>query len=165
MTHAKQNLLVRPTLLSDISSCVALSYSKRRAYEKAKPQFWKYAGESAEKSQAKWFADLLTRDDHILLTVESNGKIVGFIIGKLMSAPEVYNPGGLTVMIDDFCVENEADWDWIGLNLVQELKGISKTKGACQILVVCGVHDEAKRCFLNSIGLAVASEWYVGEIV
>jgi hypothetical protein len=34
-----------------------------------------------------------------------------------------------------------------------------------QILVVCGVHDEPKRGFLTNMGLAVASEWYVGTIV
>jgi predicted acetyltransferase/RimJ/RimL family protein N-acetyltransferase len=160
-----EKVVVRSAILSDISFYVALSHNKRRAYEKAQPQFWRYVGVQAEISQAKWFEKLLTQDDYIMLTAENNGKIVGFIIGKLISAPEVYNPGGLTLMIDDFCVEDEADWNSTGCKLVQEIKTLSKTKGTSQILVVCGAHDEIKRHFLKNIGLSVASEWYVGGVV
>ena len=36
--------------------------------------------------------------------IKVNEELAGFIIGKVMSGPEVYNPGGLTLMIDDCCV-------------------------------------------------------------
>ena len=36
-----------------------------------------------------------------MLNAQNNKKIAGFIISKLMPAPEVYNSGGLTLMIDD----------------------------------------------------------------
>ncbi|HJD60980.1 MAG TPA: hypothetical protein LFV90_02260 [Rickettsia endosymbiont of Columbicola hoogstraali] len=38
----------------DIDAMVALSYTKRRAYEKVQPQFWRYK-QGAKKLQAKWF--------------------------------------------------------------------------------------------------------------
>lgn len=144
---------------------VDMSYQKRRAYEKAQPQFWKYSGPGAEISQTKWFEELLGSNDHIILTAESHQKIIGFIIGKLMPAPEVYNPGGLTLMIDDFCVDDEAKWHSIGSKLIQEIKTRTKTKEVAQILVACGAHDEPKRRFLKSMGLTVASECYVGSVV
>ena len=50
--------------------------------------------------------------------------------GKLMSAPEVYNPSGLTLMIDDFSVIDESEWYSIGFKLVQEIEAIAKKKGA-----------------------------------
>ena len=81
-----------------------------------------------------------------------------------MPAPEVYNPGGLTLMIDDFCVDDEAKWHSIGSKLIQEIKIRSKTKRVAQILVACGADDEPKRRFLKSMGLIVASEWYVGSM-
>lgn len=158
-----QTIKIRTSVLSDISFCVELSHKKRLFYEKAQTQFWKYAGSHAELSQAKWFEELLTCDDHIMLTAVEHEKIVGFIIGKVVAAPEVYNPGGLTLMIDDFCVDNEANWHMVGSRLIQEIKTLSKTKGVAQILVVCGAHDEAKRCFLARMDLSVASEWYVGS--
>ena len=68
-------------------------------------------------------------------------------------------------MIDDFCVTDEAEWYSIGSHLVREIKAIAKLKGAAQILVVCGAHDEPKRRFLMNQNLSIASEWFVGGIV
>lgn len=159
-----EELKIRKSIIQDIESIILLSYHKRRFYEKAQPQFWKYAGPEAEITQTKWFEQLLLNEAYIMLTALSDDKVVGFIIGRLISAPEVYNPGGLTLMIDDFCVEQEKDWIFIGTKLVDEIKLLAKTKGAAQILIVCGAHDKSKRCFLKNIGLNIASEWYVGEI-
>ena len=164
MINSKIDYSIRPFQVKDIPMMVEMSYHKRRSYEKAQAVFWKYAGPNAEISQARWFESLLDSDDQIILVAEGSQKIVGFIIGKLVSAPEVYNPGGLTLMIDDFCVNDDADWSSVGAKLVQEIKAIAKTKGAAQILVVCGAHDDLKRRFLKNAGLTVASEWYVGEV-
>ncbi len=76
-----------------------------------------------------------------------------------------YNPGGLTLMIDDFCVTDESEWHSIGSQLVQKIKAIAKLRGAAQVLIVCGAHDGPKCHFLKKIGLTVASEWYVGIII
>jgi hypothetical protein len=93
---------------------------------------------------------------------EVNHQIVGFIVGELKAAPEVYDPGGITLMIDDFCVENPEFWDSMGKQLLHELQQEAIQKGAVQTLVVCGHHDEAKKHFLKRQGLNIASEWYVG---
>jgi predicted acetyltransferase len=164
VSNAKDNICIRLSQASDIQRMVEMSYQKRLSYQKAQPQFWKYAGDIAELSQAKWFEELLDSNNYIMLTAACHQKIIGFIIGKLMPAPEVYNPGGLTLMIDDFCVADESAWHSIGSKLVQEIKEIAKKKGAAQVLVVCGVHDEPKCRFLQKMGLTVASEWYVGSI-
>ncbi len=148
---------------ADITSMVDLSYQKRRAYEKAQPQFWRYA-EGAEEIQAKWFAEFLEHKDYILLVAKNETKIVGFVIGRLVNAPEVYNPGGLTLMIDDYCVETQDNWVDVGKALLKEIAKIAKTKGAAQFCVVTGAHDHAKYNFLEDFGLKVASKWYVGSI-
>jgi ADP-ribose pyrophosphatase YjhB (NUDIX family) len=113
----------------------------------------------------KWFEELLSSNDHIMLTATCHQKIFGFIIGKLMPAPEVYNPGGLTLMIDDFCVQSENLWQSVGHELIGTVKTAAKVKGATQILVVCGAHDHPKRKFLKDQNLSIASEWFVGGIV
>lgn len=147
----------------DIEDMVALSYQKRKYYEEAQPQFWKYA-ENAEKVQADWFRELLGRDDHIILSAKNDDDIVvGFIIGRVIPAPEVYNPGGMTLMIDDFCVEDESMWEAIGTPLVESIKEVSLGYNVSQILVVSGDHDDTKNLFLENIGLSVASRWYVGS--
>ena len=156
------NSIIKITKASDIPEMVALSYIKRKNAEKTQPQFWRYAS-GAEETQAKWFEELLARDDHILLSSEQNNQIQGFVIGRLVKAPEVYDPGGLTLMIDDFCVADNK-WDEIASSLISEIKILAKEKGASQMLVVSGAWDITKKDFLYKIGLSVASEWFVGGI-
>jgi len=158
--------VVRTSQLSDIDAMVLLSKAKRLAYEKAQPQFWRYAGEEGDKVQEKWFKELLGDKNYVMFTAENDTQeILGFVIGKLMPAPEVYNPGGLTVMIDDFCVKSENLWQSVGTRLIEEIKAAAKNKGATQTLVVCGAHDHPKRKFLSEQNLQVASEWFVVGIV
>lgn len=167
---------IRPCQLSDIDAMVSLSKAKRKLYEKAQAQFWRYTGEDGDKAQEKWFKELLVNENYVMFTASlfakalvnkgSNAKeILGFIIGKLMPAPEVYNPGGLTLMIDDFCVQSENLWRSIGARLIEKTKAAAKARGANQILVVCGAHDHPKRKFLSDQNLSIASEWFAGGIV
>ncbi|MBX9977707.1 MAG: GNAT family N-acetyltransferase, partial [Alphaproteobacteria bacterium] len=152
---------IRHAMALDIPAMVALSHEKRRAYEKVQPTFWRHA-KGAEEAQTMWFNELLMQDDYILLVAESEKMIAGFIIGRLMNAPEVYDPGGLTIMIDDFCVRDPSQWVTIGRELLARIKEIAKDKCAVQIVIVCGAHDEHKRHFLKQDDLTIASEWYVG---
>ncbi len=157
---------IRSSQPSDTSAMVSLSKAKRLSYEKAQPQFWRYAGEEGDNAQGEWFKELLEDTNHVMFTAESGTQeILGFIIGKLMPAPEVYNPGGLTVMIDDFCVQSENLWQSVEARLIEETKAAAKSRGATQILVVCGAHDLPKRKFLKDQNLSIASEWFVGGIV
>jgi len=159
------NLKIYPAESSNINDMVLLSKAKRRVYEKIQPQFWRYAGEEGDKTQEKWFKELLNDKNHIMFTAEAHNKeILGFIIGKLINAPEVYDPGGLTLMIDDFCVKSENLWQSVGNQLVETIKTTAKSKGAIQIVIVCGANDYLKRQFLNKQNLSIASEWFVGAI-
>ena len=154
---------ILPATKTDVASMVNLSYQKRRAYEKAQSQFWRYA-EGAEEVQQKWFEELLGYGDHIILVAKSDTETIGFIIGRLVKAPEVYDPGGLTLMIDDFCVKSEVDWQSVGLELMNAIRLTAKEKGAAQFYVVSGAHDNAKCDFLEKFGLSNAAKWYVGSI-
>jgi hypothetical protein len=181
----QQNIIVRLAKISDIEAIASLSKTKRLEYEKAQPQFWRYAGEEGDNAQKEWFKELLDQKEYLIFTAiknchpefisgspemlnqvqHDNNTILGFIIGKLMPAPEVYNPSGLTLMIDDFCVKSEDLWESVGAQLIEKIKKEGKAKGASQILVVSGAHDAPKRRFLQNQSLSIASEWFVGGIV
>jgi hypothetical protein len=153
---------IRHANANDISSMVELSKAKRLAYEKVQPQFWRHA-EDAELQQTQWFQSLLNNPDYLLKVATRNQSIQGFIIGHLRQAPEVYNPGGLTLEIDDFCVCNNL-WHEIGTILLDAMKIEAKSKRATQVLIVTGAHDETKRQFLKNQALSIASEWYVSHL-
>ena len=162
VSHNKPN--IRPAMTDDINSMVALSKKKRLDYEKAQPQFWRHAPD-AEIQQTIWFNQLLEQNDHLVLIAETNKHIIGFVIGRIRQAPEVYQPSGLTLEIDDFCVESPTQWATVGNALLNELKIQAKIKGAALLLVVCGAHDAPKANFLKNNQTQIASEWYVGTIV
>jgi hypothetical protein len=90
--------------------------------------------------------------------------VAGFIIGRLTPAPPVYEPGGLTCLVDDFAVEHPDAWTSLGPLLLAELSRIALAQGAVQLVVVTGRHDEPKRRALQGTGLVVASEWWTGPI-
>jgi predicted acetyltransferase len=155
--------VIRPSTHSDIEAMISLSKLKRLAYEKIQPHFWRYAGEKGDNAQKQWFEKLLGDENYLLFTAESTTlEILGFAIGKLMAAPAVYHPRGLTLMIDDFCMQSEYLWQSVGAELIAALKASAKIKSASQIIVLCGAHDHQKRKFLHEQNLSIASEWFVG---
>ncbi len=151
--------MIKKAKKSDISWMVNLSHSKRESYSKIQKHFWKMA-ENSDEIQMKWFEELLEMQDIIALVAENQK---GFVIGKIITPPEVYD-AGLTLMIDDFCVAHEDLWLNIGHDLIDKIKKIAASRNIKQILVVCGAHDISKKSLLKQLGLNVASQWYVGEL-
>ena len=152
--------MIRAATKADVNWMVELSHQKRLAYSKAQPNFWKMA-KNSDEIQKKYCTKELKNDDVIALVYEEKQ---GFIIGKLVTPPEVYD-AGLTLMIDDFCVKSEDLWMTIGKKLLDECEKKAKNIGAkkkkvCQILVVCGDHDMQKFSLLETINMKVASRWY-----
>jgi GNAT superfamily N-acetyltransferase len=93
------------------------------------------------------------------------GEVIdGFVLAMLVPAPPVYDPGGLTCSIDDFCVADPTLWNTVGMALLDEAQRLARERGAVQVVVVCGAHDEPKRRLLESRGLSIASHWYVGRL-
>lgn len=157
------DLLVIKAGESDIHSMNILSRQKRLAYEKAQPRFWKWAGDSGEEVQKKWFQELICDDNHICLVAKNANEMLGFIIGKVVSAPEVYAPGGKTLIVDDFCVLHES-WSTIGNALLSKARSIAHDKGVAQLVIVSGDHDISKKSFLHNLELSTASVWFVGKV-
>lgn len=146
----------------DVDLMVELSHQKRISYEKAQPQFWKMA-KNSDEVQRNWFLSEIQKPEVIAIVCkDSQENFLGFLIGKLVEPPSVYS-AGLTLMIDDFCVNYEIfgqdSWSKIGKKLLVEAAKRGKKMGAKQILVVCGDHDLEKQKFLAESGLATTSNW------
>ncbi len=150
--------MIRKATKSDIDWMVELSHQKRLAYSKEQPNFWKMA-ENSDEVQQKYFEKELKNDNVIALIYEEKQ---GFIIGKLVTPPEVYD-AGLTLMIDDFCISGDL-WMTIGKELLDECQKRAKNMGAKQILIVCGDHDMQKFSLLETMNMSIASRWYTKTI-
>ena len=154
---------IRKAQLVDVTHMVELSEQKRAQYERHKPNFWRKANDSAQK-QLPYFEQQIGSNEVISLIHEQDETIDGFVIAMLVSAPEVYDPGGLSCVIDDFVVSDLSLWQNVGIALLNEVIREAKSRGAVQSIVVCGHHDTHKRTMLASIGSSIASEWWVKTI-
>lgn len=153
---------IRPAGREDVPAMVALSERKRAEAETHQPVFWRKAADSAVR-QAAFFAALLKRPNVIALVAEGS-PLAGFVVATLAPAPPVYDPGGLTCLIDDFCVEPPSRWGEVGEALLRAVGARARERGAVQAVVVCGLHQSLKRELLSRLRLSVASEWYVGPL-
>jgi hypothetical protein len=158
-----QSGATRPAAQDDIEDVAALAAVRRRDYEAHQPRFWRQA-ENALARHRTYLHGLVDEPDQIFLVAGDAGRVSGFVIGRLVPAPPVYEPGGLTCLVDDFAVESPDAWTSLGPVLLRDLSRVAHARGAVQLVVVSGRHDEPKRVALQAAGLVVASEWWVGPI-
>ncbi len=151
--------MIRKANKTDIDWMVEMSYQKRLNYSKKQKIFWKIS-ENSDEIQKKYFEKELKNKNVIALIYQEKQ---GFVMGKLISPPEVYD-AGLTLMIDDFCVKSDDLWLTIGKELLKECQREAKIMNAKQILVVCGDHDRQKFLLLETMNMRVASRWYTKTI-
>lgn len=144
----------------DLRDILNLANAKRLEYETYQPVFWRVAADAIAQ-QADYIASQIADEEVITLVATSESKLVGFIIGRLVPAPPVYNPGGLTCSIDDFVVYKNDLWETVGADLLDQVRKVAVSKGAVQVVVVCGHLDEPKRKALEKSSLTIASEWWV----
>jgi GNAT superfamily N-acetyltransferase len=147
----------------DVDAAAALADTRRREYELQQPLFWRPAEDALDRHRA-YLHGLVDAEDHIFLVARRAGRLSGFVIGRLVPAPPVYEPGGLTCLVDDFTVAERDDWASLGVALLRAVARHARESGAVQAVVLTGQHDQAKRQALSAAGLTPASEWWVAPL-
>ena len=153
----------RPATQDDIKDVAALAAARRRDYEAHQPRFWRQADDALAR-HTTYLHGLVDEPDHVFLVAGDSSRVSGFVIGRLVPAPPVYEPGGLTCLVDDFVVESPDAWASLGRVLLRDLLRAARARGAVQVVVVSGRQDEPKRSALRAAGLVVATEWWIGPI-
>lgn len=162
-SHAGRVGVVRDATPEDVSQMVDLSAARRRRYAEHQPTFWRPAAD-ADARQREYFESLLARETVVARVCEREGQLDGFAIAALVGAPPVYDPGGLTCLIDDFAVRADDLWETAGQALLSTLMQDAKDRGAVQTVLVCGHLDEPKRKMFRALGHTIASEWWVCDL-
>jgi ribosomal protein S18 acetylase RimI-like enzyme len=152
---------IRAAIASDIDAAVAMVELHRRQYQKYQPTFWHKADKSAETTRVFFSKLPQEKDTFFLVAVEdAPTKLLGFLIARKVPAPPVYEPGGDTYLIDDFCVDEPSHWLRTGEALLSHASTLIHEAGAAQIVVVCGDRDLAKTEMLRRADLRIASSWW-----
>lgn len=147
----------------DIEQILDIAVAKRAQYSAYQPQFWKPADDARDR-QREYFQGLL-RDPGTRFAVADHGAAIrGFLVGRIVVTPPVYDPGGATCMVDDFAVADPGDWAALAPVLLADVRSWASAEGAVQLVVVTAQADDPKRAALRSTHLTAASEWWVGPI-
>lgn len=154
---------IRRATNSDVPSCVALVEARREEYESYEPRFWKKAVTSAA-STLPWFEKLFADERSTAFVADEDGLVVGFLIAREFPTPPVYDPGGPTALIDDFCVASTNRWQDVGAALLQQAKSELNKRGFAQLVVVGARQDTAKTAFLSQSDLSLASTWWTTSV-
>ncbi|MFM5918009.1 MAG: N-acetyltransferase family protein [Novosphingobium sp.] len=162
MTKAKTlPLLVRRARAADVAEIAEILGAKRKSYEAWQPVFWKRA-----KHQHLLTLIYIHLQVYFprgaFLVCERQGEVAGFLLASTIKAPPVFDPGGRSILVDDFCVRDPDDWPTIGTALFDELQAIASAKSWRQVIAVCAEQDRPKAVFLKGVGLSTASIWCVG---
>lgn len=159
--HASTVLHVERATEEDLGQVLAIAAARRAAYVEHQPQFWRPAPDAVER-QREFLTALLGDDQTLVVVARSGAGVRGFAVGRCVPAPPVYDPGGLSCLVDDFAVAEPDEWPTVGPPLLDALRGWARTLGAVQLVVVTAHLDEAQRAVLAEVGLTIASEWWVG---
>jgi hypothetical protein len=150
---------VRKAEAADIQATVELVERSRRQFQKYQPTFWRKAANSASVTE-KFFAGLLADPATFFLVALEGSQLQGFLIARKFAAPPVFDPGGDTYLIDDFCVLEPRLWLSIGEALLSHASTLIHEHGGAQIVVVSADRDLAKTEMLRRSDLTVASNWW-----
>jgi hypothetical protein len=155
---------VRRASLADLDGLLGIASARRTAYAAYQPTFWRPAPDAIDRQRA-YFTSILDDDQTLVLTAtENDAGLRGFAIGRLVPAPPVYDPGGVSCVVDDFAVADPDEWLTVGPLLLDALRSWASSRVAAQMIVVTAHLDEPKRAALQSHGLTLASEWWVGSV-
>jgi hypothetical protein len=150
---------IRKSTASDLEAVVVLVERHRRQYQKYQPTFWRKAANSAETTQS-YFTKLLSEPDTFFLVATEGSQLQGFLIARKFPTPPVFEPGGETYLVDDFCVLEAHHWLTVGEALLSHASTLIHEAGAAQIVVVGADRDLAKTEMLRRSDLTIASNWW-----
>lgn len=150
---------VRKAETTDIKAAIELVERSRRQFQKYQPTFWRKAANSAASTEA-FFTKLLAEADTFFLVAVEGSQHQGFLIARKFPNPPVFDPGGDTWLIDDFCVSEPHLWLAVGEALLSHATTLIHEHGCAQIVVVSADRDLAKTEMLRRSDLTIASNWW-----
>jgi GNAT superfamily N-acetyltransferase len=150
---------VRKAETTDIEAAVELAERSRRQFQKYQPTFWRKAANSAAATET-FFTRLLAEPDTFFLVAIEGSRLEGFLIARKFPSPPVFDPGGDTYLIDDFCVLDPRLWLSVGEALLSHVSTLIHEHGGVQIVVVSADRDLAKTEMLRRSDLTIAANWW-----
>jgi len=138
---------------------VALVSAKRAQLEAFEPVTW-HASKNAPAMTEEFFRLQVAEQGPIFLVATDGPAVIGFINALLQPAPPVYDPGGKSIMIDDFAVVDGDIGDDAAMALLDAAISEGRGRGAMQVIIVAAAKDERAAKWFRARQLHVFSNWW-----
>jgi ribosomal protein S18 acetylase RimI-like enzyme len=113
-------------------------------------QFW---GEKSDaEAMARQLDRLSTRDSHILLAAEGDGRLLGSVMGVICE--ELYGDCRPFLVLENMIVDRNLRRAGIGRALMAELERRAKARGCTQVILVTEKDRQDACAFYESAGFA-----------
>jgi hypothetical protein len=155
--------VVRTAEIADLERLLVIADRRRHEYAGYQPRFWNPAPDALVR-QRDYFETLLADPEALFEVAATADRVRGFIAARLLPAPPVYDPGGVTCLVDDFTVDDTEAWSEVGPLLLASARSWAAERDAAQLVVVTAARDHPKRAALSAADLSLASEWWVGAV-
>lgn len=152
-------LTIRRATNSDIGAIVALVSAKRAQLESYEPVTWHPSADAPAMTE-EFFRMQVREQGPIFLVAADGDRVIGFINAVLQPAPPVYDPGGKTIMIDDFAVIDGDSGDEAAMALLDAALSEGRGRGAVQVIIVAAAKDERAAKWFRARQLHVFSNWW-----
>lgn len=147
----------RPAEPRDVPAILDLASAVRATYHRYQPTFWRRAGAERDEQVAALSATIADAAT-VALVHETAGRLDGYAIGTIETAPPVYNPGGPVLLIGDLAVDQTDET--VGAALLEAVSRCGHERGTVLTAVVAGYADDARLELLAGRAFQPASRWY-----
>jgi hypothetical protein len=152
---------VRPAEPSDAPAILDLAAGSLHPCQRYQPTFWRRAG-AARDEQVAALSAAVADPGAVAVVHETTGRVDGYAVGTLETAPPVYDPGGPVLLVGDFAADRTDAT--IATALLEAVSQGGRERGTVLTAVVAGQTDEARRRLLVDGGFRQASQWYARRL-
>lgn len=148
--------------LERIHSIAQLMATRYGYYQAVNPEIWSVSTNFVE-SYSNFIKKHHSSNSFGYAVVTPEDKMLGAVLGKLIDSPGVYNPG-LTCLIEDFAVVNDADWHIVAPKMLERIITDFSRTPIQQFVFISPVTYTSQQQFFHSIGIYNCSQWWTGKI-
>jgi ribosomal protein S18 acetylase RimI-like enzyme len=146
------DFLIRPGTREDVPAMLRLWREMMDYHARVEPRFRPASSPEGEQAwEAYLSANLWRSEDWVVFVAETNGQLIGQIMGLLRDRPPVFEPERYGY-VTDIVVEPTARRNAVGRALFDALKGWLRERGARHVELQVAHNNLASQAFWRAVG-------------
>ncbi|MBM3187290.1 MAG: GNAT family N-acetyltransferase [Chloroflexi bacterium] len=147
---------IRPATLTDYEGLSELFQEADTLHIEAHPEVFRHT--EAPVRSREYVAELILREESLVLVAERNAEIIGLLIAHLRQSPDVpFLAPRCYVSVEDVAVRQSCQRQGVGTALLQEAHNWALAHGATQVELTVWEFNKRARAFYEGLGYRTVS--------